>query len=102
VPQPSYSLEVIKQLIAAKQYGITKTALDGAFALGFDKQDICDCICDYLEGTHFYKTMLATDKPSLMQDVYQITYESQYLYLKLQIDTGRAVVVSFKANDRIG
>jgi Motility quorum-sensing regulator, toxin of MqsA len=99
VPDASYSLEEIKLLIANGNYWIKRSALDGALALGFDNQDICECICDYLDGTHFYKTMSSEKKPDLMQDVYRITYEQQPIYLKLQISNKQAVVISFKHDE---
>jgi hypothetical protein len=99
MPGATYSLALIKSLIAKGSYRITESSLTGAFALGFDDQDICECICDYLEETHLYKTMPATQKAGFMQDVYRITYETQPVYLKLQIVTGTAVVISFKADE---
>jgi hypothetical protein len=99
VQEATYSLEEIKRLIVNGEYRITGTSLDGAFALGFDDQDICECIGDYLDGTHFYKTMPSEKRPSLMQDVYRITYEKQPIYLKLQIVDERAVVISFKSDE---
>lgn len=87
----------VQRLIAEGQVYITKPALDGAFALGFDSQDISECISDFLEETHFFKTMPATKKAGLMQDVYRITYENKPIYLKVQIFNKQAVVVSFKA-----
>ncbi len=97
MPSPTYDLAVIQALISKDQYHITAYALDGAFALGFDDADICDCV-NQLNATHFYKTMAAEKKPGLMQDVYRITYEQTPVYLKLQI-TDRAVVISFKADE---
>ena len=95
----SYPLAEIKRLIANEEFWITRVALDGALALGFDDQDIRECICDYLEGTHFYKTMVATKKAGFMQDVYRITYETVAVYLKVQIVDGNAIIISFKADE---
>ncbi len=77
---------------------LTESARDTATQLGFDEEDIYDCIVNYLEETHFYKTMEATKKIGLMQDVYYITYESQRLYVKLQVNVD-AVVISFKEQE---
>ena len=88
----------VQRLIAEGQFFITRVALDGAFALGFDEESIRECVCDFLDDTHFYKTMAAEKgKSGLMQDVYRITYENQPIYLKLQISEEHVVVVSFKA-----
>jgi hypothetical protein len=43
--------------------------------------------------------MPAEFRPGFMQDVYRITYEEQAVYLKLQIAIGKAVVISFKADE---
>lgn len=99
MPGATYSLEEIKQLVAGGHRYITRSSLDGAYDLGFDDQDIVECICDYLEVTHFYKTMPADKRPGLMQDVYRITYEGQPLYMKFQIVNGSVTVISFKADE---
>jgi hypothetical protein len=77
---------------------LTRAASSGAAELGFDDDDVFDCIVNNLEETHFYKTMESEKKPGLMQDVYRITYQNQHLYVKLQVNVG-AVVVSFKESD---
>ena len=66
---PTYSLELIKGLMQDGSWVITGTAVDTAGALGFDEQDVYDCIVHQLCETHFYKTMPAQNKPSTMQDV---------------------------------
>jgi hypothetical protein len=96
---PSYDLEEVKKLILAGAYAITRSSMDGALAVGFDDQDIVECICNYLDGTHFYKTMASEKKAGLMQDVYRITYEMHPIYLKVQIARARAVVISFKTDE---
>jgi hypothetical protein len=75
---------------------LRESALDAAMEMGFDDEDVFDCIVNYLEDTHFYKTMSAEKNPGLMQDVYHITYEGRRVYVKLQVNV-QAVVVSFKA-----
>lgn len=74
---------------------LTTSALDTALELGFDADDVFDCVVNHLEESHFYKTMDSEKKPGLMQDVYYITYQGQRLYVKLQVNVS-AVVVSFK------
>ncbi len=74
---------------------LTTSALDAALALGFDEDDVFDCIVKHIEATHFYKTMESEKKRGLMQDVYYITYQDQRLYVKLQVNV-QVVVVSFK------
>ena len=73
------------------------SALQGAHHMGFDEDDICDCILNSLNATHFYKTMPSEQFAGLWQDVYKINYEEHRVYLKLQIGrSGRSVVISFK------
>lgn len=97
MPEATYPLADIRKLISGRQYIISGVALDGAFELGFDDHDICDCIFDVLNETHFYKTMAAEKRVGIMQDVYRITYRGRRIYLKLQISAdGQAVVVQFK------
>ena len=69
--------------------------MDTAGQLGFDRDDIYDCVVNQLSETHFYKTMPAKLKRGTMQDVYHITYQGVRIYLKLQVRTD-AVVISFK------
>ena len=95
VKHPTYQLSLIKGLIKDGSWFITSSALDTAGELGFDEEDVCDCIVNYLSETHFFKTMESEKRPGTMQDVYHITYQSKRLYVKLQV-CGDAVVVSFK------
>jgi hypothetical protein len=96
--KPTYSLGLIKGLMKDGSWLLTESARDTATELGFDDEDVYDCIVNHLEETHFYKTMEATAKAGLMQDVYHITYENERLYIKLQMNV-EAVVVSFKEQD---
>ncbi len=96
--KPRYDLALIKGLIKDGSWSATVTAMDTAVELGFDEEDVCDCIVNHLEETHFYKTMESEKKPGLMQDVYRITYQNERLYIKLQVVVN-AVVVSFKEQD---
>ena len=77
---------------------LTGTARDDATEIGFDEEDVYDCIVNHLAETHFYKTMPAQKKAGLMQDVYRITYQDERLYIKLQV-CGNVIVVSFKEED---
>jgi len=78
-----------------RSWVLTIEAANTALELGFDDEDVYDCIVNNLEETHFYKTMESEKKAGLMQDVYYITYERQRLYVKLQVNV-EAVVISFK------
>src|ERR1035441_7300478 len=96
VQRPSYPLALIKGLMADGAWVLRTSALDSALELGFDVEDVYDCIVVHLQDSHFYKTMESEKKKGLMQDVYYITYQDQRLYVKLQVNV-QAVVFSFKA-----
>ena len=92
-----YDLERIKTLIRQQNFRITVSAMQSAHIIGFSEADICDCIVDHLNESHFYKSMPAEKFPELWQDVYKIFYRETRIYLKLQISyTGRSVIISFK------
>jgi hypothetical protein len=95
VQKPSYSLAQVKGLMKDGGWILRESALDTAVELGFDQDDVYDCVVKHIEETHFYKTMESEKKKGLMQDVYHITYQEQRLYVKLQVNV-QAVVVSFK------
>ena len=101
--KPTYSLVQLKGLIGSGKYRITVSSFQSALLMGFLDEDITDCIFNFLEPSHFYKTMAADQKPGMMQDVYKITYEGKRVYLKLQISvSGYAVIVSFKEDESFG
>jgi hypothetical protein len=89
---------MVKGLMKDGSWFATGAATDSAGDLGFDEDDIYDCIVGHLEETHFYKTMPAEKASQCMQDVYYITYEGVRLYVKLQVRVD-AVVVSFKEEE---
>ena len=81
-------------MIRNEQYHITGSAIQGAFAMGFDEDDILKAVLD-LESDELYKTMSAREVPGLWQDVYHKSYCGHLLYIKLQISNS-AIVISFK------
>lgn len=95
VQKPSYSLALVKGLMKDGSWILSETALDTALEIGFDQEDVYDCVVNQIEETHFYKTMESEKKKGLMQDVYYVTYQGQRLYVKLQVNV-QAIVVSFK------
>jgi hypothetical protein len=98
VKKPSYDLALVKGLMRDGDWILTVSAMDAALALGFDEEDVFDCIVNHVEATHFYKTMVSEKRPGLMQDVYYVTYLKETLYVKLQVNV-KQVVVSFKKKD---
>lgn len=98
--QASYSLLLIKRLVAEGRYQITVSALESAALMGFDDESIVECVVVHLADTHFYKTMPSASIPGLMQDVYKLAFEGRRVYLKLQVNRAqRAVVISFKEDE---
>ena len=98
--EASYALLLVKELVKEGKYLITSSALQSAALMGFLDEDITDCIVNFLQPSHFYKTMASEQRSGLMQDVYKITFEGKRIYLKLQINqSGRAVIVSFKEDE---
>ena len=96
----SYALQHFKELVQQGKYQVTFAAVQAAALMGFLDEDIADCIANFLEPTHFYKTMASEQKPGMMQDVYKITFEGKRVYLKLQINqSGLAVIISFKEDE---
>jgi len=98
--EASYALLPMKELVKEGRYLVTSSALQSAALMGFLNEDITDCIVNFLEPTHFYKTMASEQKAGMMQDVYKITIEGKRFYLKLQINqSGLAVIISFKEDE---
>jgi Motility quorum-sensing regulator, toxin of MqsA len=96
----SYSLPQIKELVREDKYHITVTAFQTAALMDFLDEDITDCIVNFLQPSHFYKTMASEQRAGMMQDVYKIAFEGKRVYLKLQINqSGLAVIVSFKEDE---
>jgi hypothetical protein len=55
--KPTYALNLIKGLMKDGSWVLTETARDTATELGFDEEDVYDCIVEHLAETHFYKAM---------------------------------------------
>lgn len=97
---PSYEPGLVQELVRRSRYRITGTAAEGARALGFDAQDIRECLLE-LSAFDFYKTMPSNRFPDRWQDVYRRCYLGVDLYLKLQVvpgddARGLLVIISFK------
>jgi hypothetical protein len=96
---PTYSLARIVELIRAKRYRITGTAVQNAGELGFDESDVVECV-GALEAAHFHKTMEAEQRPGFWQDVYRTSHGGIPLYVKVQVEGQEPkdllVVISFK------
>jgi motility quorum-sensing regulator / GCU-specific mRNA interferase toxin len=95
---PSHDLATIQSLVEAGQYRMRDEVGYTALALGFDTNDIKDCILQ-LRADEFYKTMESEKRPGLMQDVYRVAYLGVNLYVKLQLLGDKAIVLSFKRDE---
>lgn len=96
---PTYDLSLVKRLMVESAFRITLTALNGLGELGFDSEDVRQCI-GLLGPSDFHKTMPSIQMEGLWQDVYKPSYCGHDIYLKIQVvdqyGAGLVVVVSFK------
>ena len=91
---PHCKLAVVKVLVESGQVRTTKTAREGATALGFDFDGMLDVIRS-LTMADFYKSMTTHDDHRVWQDVYRPTTPAGEVYLKLTV-VDDVLVVSFK------
>lgn len=98
VRPPTYLLEEVKHLLKHPDTRIIRRR-DRVIAASLGYADDDDMVARIFRITsdEFYKTMEAEDFPGLWQDVYK-THEGDgtRLYIKLQINAGSGVVISFK------
>ena len=91
---PHCKLPVVKRLVAEGRVRMTKTALVGGAALGFDALAIVEVV-KTLAPADFYKSMTTHDDHRVWQDVYRPTTAAGEVYLKLTV-VEDVLVVSFK------
>lgn len=90
-----YSLATIQTMILHEsQRVITRSAFQGAFALGLDENDIVNTVLALLPKD-LYKSMTVNQNSTVWQDVYHKKINNVELYIKLQL-VDKAVVISFK------
>jgi motility quorum-sensing regulator/GCU-specific mRNA interferase toxin len=93
---PHYPLAKVKALVAdAATRRITRSALEGASAIGIDRLGIVAAVLALNPG-NFYKSMTVHADSRTWQDVYHATHSGIPLYLKVQVVEGVGVVISFK------
>jgi motility quorum-sensing regulator / GCU-specific mRNA interferase toxin len=95
--KPTYDLAGFKQAFSSvEKLAVTTTALQGAAALGMNRQGIVDTI-QTMERSHFYKSMTSNFDSRQWQDVYFVPVEGCEVYLKFTADTVTQFrVLSFK------
>jgi motility quorum-sensing regulator/GCU-specific mRNA interferase toxin len=99
---PHYDLQWIQYRLEAGDYWIERLAAQGAMSLGFDQQDILDCVLQ-LTPADFYKSMESNKRPGFWQDVYKVVYCDVRIYVKIQIGhTGDGVIIQFKKDESYG
>lgn len=90
-----YPLWRVRELLAARRVRMTRTAREGAGALGLDMAGVAGVIAA-LHPSDFYKSMTTFADPTVWQDVYRPVTRYGGVYLKLTVTEG-LLVVSFKA-----
>ena len=91
---PHCKLAVVRRLLGEGKVRMTKTALVGGAALGFDALAIVDVVLK-LAPADFYKSMTTHEDHTVWQDVYRPTTAAGEVYLKLTV-VEDVLVVSFK------
>ena len=79
---PTYDLESFKK----SNFEIKQSALLGAAALGFGREEIRDAV-NGMMPRHFYKSMTSYGNHRLWQDVYHVPYRDLLLYIKFTLGT---------------
>lgn len=92
--KPHYPLTIVKVCLAAGDVRSTRTALEGAAALGLCFGDVLHVVGN-LAGRDFYKSMTAYQDCHAWQDVYRVTVPAGAVYIKLTVIDG-LLIVSFK------
>lgn len=95
--KPTYDLDAFKSAFSTvNQLRATTTALRGAAALGFGRDEIVATI-QTLERSDFYKSMTSYIDHRVWQDVYHARSEVGLIYLKFTADVlSEFLLLSFK------
>ncbi len=89
-----YPLATVKALVAKGCVKSTRTALEGAAALGLDFSGMKEVIRN-LETGDLYKSMTTHADPTIWQDVYHFPCEVGDIYLKFSV-VQDVLIISFK------
>lgn len=90
-----YPLWRVRELLAARRVTVTRTARDGAVALGLDMAGLAEVIAA-LRPADFYKSMTTYADHTAWQEVYRPVTRYGGVQLKLTVTDG-LLVVSVKA-----
>ena len=91
---PHCKLTVVKALLDAGKFKVTRTARNGASALGFDYPGML-AVVGALQPSDFYKSMTTHADHTVWQDVYHAATRLGDVYLKLTV-VDDLLIVSFK------
>ncbi len=91
---PHCKLSIVHTLLAQGAVRVTRTAREGATALGFTEQDMYDVVRSLSSGD-FYKSMTTHADHTIWQDVYRPQTRAGSVYLKLTVIED-VLIVSFK------
>jgi motility quorum-sensing regulator/GCU-specific mRNA interferase toxin len=78
---PTYDVEAFKAAVSEGRADFTRTAIQGARALGFGLADMKSAIA-LMTRRQFYKSMTSLADHRVWQDVYHVHYEGQWIYVK--------------------
>ena len=91
---PHCKLAVVKAMVGAGQVRTTKSAREGAVAIGIDFNGML-AVIQALTTTDFHKSMTTHADHRVWQDVYRPTTPAGEVYLKLTV-IDDVLIVSFK------
>jgi motility quorum-sensing regulator/GCU-specific mRNA interferase toxin len=91
---PHCKLSIVKRLVEADQVRTTRSAREGAAALGVDFDEMLAVVMA-LTTKDFFKSMTTYDDHKVWQDVYRPMTSAGPVYLKLTV-IDDVLIVSFK------
>lgn len=91
---PHCKLTVVKALLQAGKFRVTRSARTGAEAMGIDFQGMLTVI-SALQASDFYKSMTTHADHTIWQDVYRTSSPLGDVYRKLTV-VDDLLIVSFK------
>ena len=91
---PHCKLTVVKSLLQAGNFRVTRSARTGAEAMGIDFQGML-AVISALQASDFYKSMTTHADHRIWQDVYRAETANGEVYLKLTV-IDDVLIVSFK------
>jgi motility quorum-sensing regulator/GCU-specific mRNA interferase toxin len=91
---PHSKLSTVNAMVEAGKIGTTRTAREGAVALGFDLEGLLGVVLG-LTAADFYKSMTSHADHRIWQDVYRTCTAAGEVYIKLTV-VEDVLIVSFR------